>query len=177
MEMKHIRRSVQVFTMLILFIMLMFPLNFAAAQQGVPAGNSISSSLGVISYPTKGQPPSQQSQDEGMCYAWAKQQTGIDPIAVASRPTAQHGPAVGGGQRLGGAARGAAGGAAIGAIAGDAGKGAAIGAVTGTLAGGMRARRYGAAQEAQAQQAKTNTLQHFNRAFGACMEGRGYVVK
>ncbi len=145
-------------------------------EQARAAGNSISSSLGVMPYPTKGQNPSQQNQDEGECYAWAKQQTGIDPMAVAGRPT-QSGPPVGGGERVGGAAVGAAGGAAIGAIAGDAGKGAAMGAVAGTLAGGMRARRNRAAQEAQAEQGKAKTLQNFNRAFGACMEGRGYVVK
>jgi hypothetical protein len=31
--------------------------------------------------------------------------------------------------------------------------------------------------ETQAQQAKSSTIQHFNKAFGACMEGRGYTVK
>ena len=175
--MKDVRKRVLVFAVVILFTVLVVLLNFATAQQSRAAGNSISSSLGVIPYPMKGQTPSQQNQDEGECYAWAKQQTGIDPMAVASRPTTQPGPPVGGGERVGGAARGAAGGAAIGAIAGDAGKGAAIGAVAGTLAGGMRARRNKAAQEAQAEQAKAKTLQNFNRAFGACMEGRGYVVK
>jgi hypothetical protein len=175
--MKHVRKRTSVFAMIILFVGLVFLLSFATAQQLRTAGNSISSSLGVIPYPMKGQTPSQQNEDEGECYAWAKQQTGIDPMAVASRPTTQTGPAVGGGERVAGAARGAAGGAAIGAIAGDAGKGAAMGAVAGTLAGGARARRNRAVQEMQAEQAKEKTLQNFNRAFGACMEGRGYVVK
>ena len=129
-----------VFVSVVLFTVVMFPLGLAIAQQARAAGTSISSSLGVIPYPTKGQTPSQQNEDEGQCYAWARQQTGIDPMAVASRPTTQPGPAVGGGERIAGAARGAAGGAAIGAIAGDAGKGAAIGAVTGTVMGGARAR-------------------------------------
>jgi len=137
----------------------------------------ISSSLGVVPYPSKGQSAQQQNKDEGECYAWAKQQTGIDPVAVASAPTQQSGPAVGGGERARGAARGAAGGAAIGAIAGDAGKGAAAGAVVGTMAGGRQARQNRRAQEDQAEQAKAGTLQQFNKAFGACMEGRGYVVK
>jgi hypothetical protein len=171
-----VRKKALVF-MIILVTGVMFFFNIATAQQSRAPGNSISSSLGVIPYPMKGQIPSQQNQDEGECYAWAKQQTGIDPMAVASRPTTQPGPPIGGGERVGGAARGAAGGAAIGAIAGDAGKGAAIGAVTGTLAGGARARRNRAVQEMQAEQAKERTLQNFNRAFGACMEGRGYVVK
>ena len=175
--MKHLRKRTVKFTMVILIPAVVFLLNFVTAQPSQAAGSSISSSLGVIPYPIKGQNPSQQNADEGECYAWAKQQTGIDPMAVASKPTKQPGPAVGGGERVGGAAVGAGGGAAIGAIAGDAGKGAAIGAVAGTLAGGMRARKNKAAQEAQAEQAKAKTLQTFNRAFGACMEGRGYVVK
>lgn len=142
------------------------------------SAQSISSSLGVVPYPSKGQSAQQQSKDEGECYAWAKQQTGIDPVAVASAPAQQSGPAAGGGERLRGAARGAAGGAAIGAIAGDdAGKGAAAGAVVGTMAGGRQARKNKAAQEQQAEQAKAGTLQQFNKAFGACMEGKGYVVK
>ena len=141
------------------------------------SAQSISSSLGVVPYPSKGQSAQQQSKDEGECYAWAKQQTGIDPVAVASAPTQKSGPATGGGERVRGAARGAAGGAAIGAIAGDAGKGAAAGAVVGTMAGGRQARKNKAAQEQQAEQAKAGTLQQFNKAFGACMEGKGYVVK
>lgn len=141
------------------------------------SAQSISSSLGVVPYPSKGQSAQQQSKDEGECYAWAKQQTGIDPVAVASAPTQQSGPAAGGGERVRGAARGAAGGAAIGAIAGDAGKGAAAGAVVGTMAGGRQARKNKAAQEQKAEQAKAGTLQQFNKAFGACMEGKGYVVK
>jgi len=147
----------------------------ADAQQS--AGGSISASLGVVPYPSKGQSASQQNKDEGECYAWAKKQTGIDPVATASAPAPPAGPAVGGGERVRGAARGAAGGAAIGAIAGDAGKGAGIGAVVGTMAGGRQARQNKAAKQQQAEQAKAQTLQTFNRAFGACMEGKGYVVK
>lgn len=143
---------------------------------GVAHAQSLSSSLGVVPYPSKGQSPQQQTNDEGQCYAWAKQQTGIDPMAVASAPTYDGGPAVGGGERVVGAARGAAGGALIGAIAGDAGKGAAIGAVAGTMHGGRVARYNKAARQHQAQQSKAATLNHFNKAFCACMEGRGYTV-
>jgi len=144
---------------------------------GIAFAQSLSSSLGVVAYPSKGQSPNQQSKDEGECFAWGKQQTGIDPFAVASAPTQQPGPAVGGGERLRGAARGAAGGAAIGAIAGDAGKGAGIGAVAGTMVGGHKARKNQEAQQQQAEQNKAATLQQFNKAFGVCMEGRGYAVK
>jgi len=150
---------------------------FAVDCSSVLAQASISSSLGVVPFPAKGQSPPQQNQDEGTCYAWAKNQTGIDPIAVASAPPPPSGPAVGGGERVKGAAAGALGGLAIGAIAGDAGKGAGIGAVAGTMAGGRQARQHKQAQGQQAQEAKQGKLEHFNKAFGACMEGKGYVVK
>jgi len=141
----------------------------------VEAQQSLSSSLGVIVYPSKGQSAQQQNQAEGECYSWAKQNTGIDPVAAASAQT--QGATKGGGERVRGAARGAAGGAAVGAIAGDAGKGAAAGAVVGTMAGGRQKRKAKKEQEQQAEQAKASTLQQFNKAFGACMEGKGYTVK
>jgi len=141
------------------------------------AQHSISSSLGVVPYPSKGQSAAQQNKDEGECYTWAKQQTGIDPAAVASAPPPPSGPAAGGGERVRGAAKGAVGGLAVGAIAGDSGAGAAIGAVVGTMAGGRQARQNQQAQQQQAQDAKAGALRQFNKAFGACLEGRGYVVK
>ena len=164
-------RNTMAIVVAITLCMISTGLSSAYAQQ------SISSSLGLVPYPANGQSVSQQNQDEGECYAWAKQQTGIDPVAVANTPPPPAGPAVGGGERLRGAARGAAGGAAIGAIAGDTGDGAAIGAVAGTMAGGRKARQNKQAQAQDAQDAKAATIQHFNKAFGACMEGKGYVVK
>ena len=165
----------KMYRLLIMTAMTVFVLsigfNSSFAQQ------SISSSLGVVPYPSKGQSAKKQSQDEGECYAWAKQQTGIDPVAVANSPPPPSGPAVGGGERLRSAARGAVGGAAIGAIAGDTGKGAGIGAVAGTMVGGHKARQNQQAQSHQAQNAKTGAMQQFNEAFGACMEGKDYVVK
>ncbi len=149
----------------------------AIGSHGAFAQQSLSSSLGVVPYPAKGQSPAQQSKEEGECYAWAKTQTGIDPVAVASAPPPPSGPAAGGGERVRGAARGAVGGAAIGAIAGDTGQGAAIGAVAGTMKGGRNARQNKQAQAQQAQDAKAGTIQQFNKAFGACLEGKGYVVK
>jgi len=159
-----------IFSLMIVMLAVITLMGNASAQ-------SISSSLGLAPYPSKGQSVQQQSSDEGECYAWAKQQTGIDPVAVSGTPTQQPGPAAGGGERLKGAARGALGGAAIGAIAGDTGKGAGIGAVAGTMAGGKQARQNKAAKEQQAEQAKGGAIQQFNKAFSACMEGRGYLVK
>ena len=130
-------------------------------------------------YPAKGQSATQQKKDEAECYTWAKEQTGYDPaqaIQYAVPPPQQHI----GGERLRGAARGAAGGAAIGAIAGNAGKGAAIGAIGGTMVGGARQRQKlenNAQAATQQQQAVGQQQQNFQRAYGACFEGRGYTVR
>jgi hypothetical protein len=130
-----------------------------------------------IAYPAKGQSQAKQDKDDGECNVWAKNKTGVDPTAVASSPPPQEtGPAVGGGERLRGAARGALGGAAIGAIGGDAGKGAGVGAVAGTVVGGHRARQNQAARNESAQQGQAQQLESYNRAYSACMTGRGYTI-
>ena len=131
-----------------------------------------------IVYPAKGQSSAQQSKDDSQCYSWARQNTGIDPAAIASTPVPQEtGPAVGGGERVRGSLRGAAGGAAIGAIAGDAGAGAGIGAIAGTMVGGRRERQARDARNQQAVGQQQEMIHTFYRAYGACMEGRGYTIK
>jgi hypothetical protein len=130
-----------------------------------------------IAYPAKGQSAQQQQSDDGACYSWAKSNTGIDPATASAAPPQQSGPAVGGGERVGGAARGAAGGAVVGAITGDAGKGAAIGATAGTMAGGMRARQNKRAQNANAQAQSQGAMSTYYRAWSACMQGRGYSIQ
>src|ERR1700747_3654010 len=122
-----------------------------------------------VVYPAKKQTAQQQKKDDGECRAWAKQDTGIDPVAASQPAPQKTGPAVGGGERL----KGAAGGAIIGGIAGDAGTGAAVG----TVAGGVRARQNQRAQNEQAQQQQQQALDTYYKAYGACMEGRGYTVK
>lgn len=126
-------------------------------------------------YPAHGQSAEKQQSDDGACYAWARQNTGIDPVALANAPPPPQGPT---GARVGGAARGAAAGAIIGDVNhNDPGHGAAVGATAGALAGGVRARQQHAAQ-AQAAQANTqNTMNTYWRAYGACMQGRGYTVQ
>jgi hypothetical protein len=132
-------------------------------------------------YPSKGQSADQQNKDQGECYVWAKQQTGVDPAAVAQASSSQPPPSGPRGERVRGAAGGAAAGAIIGEIADDdAGKGAAVGAVVGTMAGGSRQRRAARNQAQQQQQVQAQAqgaMATYNRAFTACMEGRGYVVK
>jgi YMGG-like Gly-zipper len=165
------------------------------AQTAPPPATSkpLSTSLGVVVFPAKGQTSQKQSQDEGECYAWSKGQTGVDPMApppAATPPPAQ--PAAApppGGQRVRSAARGAAAGAVIGEVADDdAGKGAAIGATAGVLKGGAEKRKQqGQAdqdaekkqQEATQQQQAANQeqLKLFKNGFGACLESKGYTVK
>lgn len=129
-----------------------------------------------IIYPAKGQSPDQQQRDQGECHSWAVQNTGVDPAQVASSPPPQASTQPGG-ERVRGAARGALGGAAIGAIAGDTGKGAATGAVLGTMAGGHRSRQNQANAQQQAQSQQQSQINTYYRAYGACLEGRGYTVK
>jgi len=138
----------------------------------------------VFIYPSNGQSKEQQNKDEYECYNWARQQTGFDPMAqpqATTPPPAQEAQQGGAGR---GAARGAVVGVAAGAIAGDAGKGAAIGAASGALVGGMRRRDQTRRQEQEQEQWASNqnanyeqSRSNYNRAFGVCMEGRGYQVK
>ena len=131
-----------------------------------------------VVYPARGQSAQVQQRDTSECRTWAQKSTAIDPAQLASQPVPQEtGPATGGGERVGGAARGAVGGLAIGAIAGDAGQGAAIGAVVGTMAGGRQARRNQAARNEQAQAERSQAMNQYYRAYGACMEGRGYTIR
>jgi uncharacterized protein YcfJ len=135
----------------------------------------------TIVYPAKGQSAEQQQKDMAECSAWAKQTTGVDPVAVAQTSASQPAPSGPQGERVRGAARGAVGGAVIGEIANDdAGKGAAVGAVVGTMAGGARQRRKADAaqqQQQQVQQQSQQAIATYNRAVAACLEGRGYTIK
>jgi hypothetical protein len=160
-ELARIRRGVR----FPLFVVTLLAATAAAAQQ-------------PIVYPARGQSASLQSRDQSDCRAWAQRSTGIDPAVLAQQPVPQEtGPATGGGERARGAARGAVGGLAIGAIAGDAGQGAAIGAVVGTMAGGRQARRNQASRNDEAQGNRQETMNTYYRAYGACMEGRGYTIR
>lgn len=140
-----------------------------------------------IIYPAEGQSQDQQEQDEFQCFRWARDQTGFDPMQT---PTATSPPPQKEARR-GGAGRGAVAGAATGAIVGGiaggrkgAGRGALIGGGGGALIGGMR-RENQRKQEEQArnqwEQEQVNNYararNEYNRAFAACMTGRGYIVK
>lgn len=141
--------------------------------------------LNFIIYPARGQSQQQLQQDRIECQTWATQQTGFDPLAMpmatAPPPPGAQGSAVGGAVR--GGAVGAATGLAIGSLSGDAGRGAATGAIAGGVFGGLSSHsRQQDAQRAQQQWANQQASQHmqqrnaFDRAFTACMTGRGYTV-
>lgn len=126
----------------------------------------------IVAYPKKGQSAKQQDKDKYECYSWAKKQTGFDPQAAGTAGAGTQGHS---GSAVRGAGRGAAVGALGGAIGGDAGKGAAVGAGVGAAGGGAR-RRQAEKEQAQVQSQEKQKLSEFNKAEGACLQGRGYSV-
>jgi hypothetical protein len=138
---------------------------------------------GVIVYPADNQSAAQQNRDQGDCMSWASQQTGFDPTAPMQATSAPPPDAQPTTNRRRGALRGALLGVAVGAATGNAGKGAAIGAGTGALVGGARSREQLESSHQQQQawandQASQYQQQQngFNRAYGVCLQGRGYTV-
>src|SRR5215467_8365244 len=112
-------------------------------------------------YPTQGQSAQQEESDKGQCYGWAVKQTGFDPanprvVTPASPPSysGQAPPQQGG-----------------------------------VLFGGLRRLRFEEQEQqqmqmrqqqayaAQQQNALAQGRANYERAFGACMSGRGYSVR
>jgi hypothetical protein len=121
-----------------------------------------------VIYPAKGQSAKQQDKDKYQCYGWSREQTGFDPAQPATAAASASG------MPPGAMVRGAAGGAAIAAISEhDPAGGAAAGALGTAARGRMKERQ--AAQQQQA--AQTQQKAGYDRAFKACMEGRGYVLR
>jgi len=140
----------------------------------------------VIVYPAKGQSAEQTEKDKYECYQWAKGQTGFDPMAA---PVAQTAPPSREKEAAGAAQSGLVGGlggAAVGALLGGkkgAGRGALIGGGGGALMGGMRRhdqkQREQSARSSWEQRETANYAQgrnDYNRAYSACLTGRGYTV-
>ena len=143
----------------------------------VAATFAASASAQQYAYPAKGQSPDQQKKDEGECHTWAIQQSKYDPANPPKQAAAPAPATTATGTTAGAGARGAARGAVVGGVMGDAGAGAAAGAV----AARGQSRRQNAAQGQQQQQAATQQDQAgmaaYQKARGACLEGRGYTVK
>jgi YMGG-like Gly-zipper len=160
----------------------------ATTAAPAPAGPMKPAALGLAVYPGSGQDATQQAKDEGECYTWARQQTGIDPTVAATPAPVADAPK---GGAVKGAARGAARGAAVGAVGDDdyrrdegnldAGEGAAAGAAVGAAKGRRAQKKAGKQAEAQATQAASaedaTRKDTFKKAWGACLEGKGYSVK
>ena len=142
------------------------------------AGQAMAQELYI--YPANGQSAEQQDKDKFECYNWAKNDTGFDPMAV---PTTSSAPPSGQ-KKSGGAVRGALGGAVLGGVLGDSGKSAKRGAVAGGLIGGVRqsskntrTEQKRSDWERQESANYANNRNNYNRAYSACLEGRGYTVK
>ena len=128
-------------------------------------------------YPAGGQSRDQQDLDEAQCNRFATEQTGFDPRRTPTATTRAPEQQGGAGR---GAVRGALLGTAVGALSGNTSQGAAIGAASGGLMGGMRRRDSNRQQDQWAQRESSNyqnNRSQFNRAFGVCLEGRGYTVR
>jgi hypothetical protein len=170
----------------------------AALAQTPPAQptgqKTLAATMNVYAFPTKGQTPEQQSQDEAACYQYAVTNTGVDPFQLQKQAQAQQQQAqqaqqqaaqAGKGAGASGAVKGAAAGALIGEIASDdAGKGAAYGAAAGVLVGrrkGKEAEKQASAQASQqsqtAQQSTQQQMDNFKKAFSVCLEAKNYMVK
>ena len=163
--------------------------------QAPPSGQkTLAATMSVYVFPTEGQTPEVQSQDEAACYGWAVQNVGTDPFELSKQAQAQaqqteqaeqQAAQVGRGAGASGAVRGAARGALIGEIFDDdPGKGAAYGAAAGMIRSRRRGRaaRHQAeeAAEQQGQQAQAATaeqLANFKKAFSVCLEAKSYMVK
>jgi hypothetical protein len=127
-------------------------------------------------YPAKGQTAEQQERDEFECHQWATKDTGVDPVALAEQKLAAPTPAA----HEDSAARSAGIGAMRGAADGDAGAGAVRGFGIGRMVSVLRAKR----QLREQQSASTtdgaavqSDLDKYDRAYAACLTGRGYTVK
>lgn len=124
-------------------------------------------------YPAKNQTDEQMGRDKEDCHAWAVKETGVDPEKVAEATVPPK-------SASGGAAGGAAFGAARGAMSGDAGAGAIRGVGIGRLFHAIRARRQMEEQHqasTQDHQQRQAQLQKYDRAYTACLTGRGYTVQ
>ena len=131
-------------------------------------------------YPAQDQSAEQMDKDKHECYNWAKKDSGFDPMAVPTTSTAP--PS--GQKKSGGVVKGGLAGAATGAIIGDNRKATRRGAAAGGLIGGVRQSSQNtkvdqSQQQWEQQEASryANERDNYNRAYSACLEGRGYTVK
>ncbi|MFV1972286.1 MAG: hypothetical protein ACC648_01085 [Thiohalobacterales bacterium] len=130
-------------------------------------------------YPKEGQSTEQTDKDKFECYNWAKNDSGFDPMATPRTTSA----APSGQTKSGTMVKGGLGGAVIGGLLGGK-SGAGKGALAGGLVGGVHQSQYNKKVESERAQWEqresanyTNNRNNYNRAYAACLEGRGYSVK
>ncbi len=140
-------------------------------------------------YPARGQSERQLARDRFECYQWATRESGFDParaIATAPQPSVRVEPDPPSGV---GTATGVLAGAAIGAAVSNS-RHNAEGAAVGALLGGIVGAASDSARSAQAAQIERDLNRQsasqamldargsaYQRAFSACLEGRGYTVR
>lgn len=129
-------------------------------------------------YLSNGQTKELQNKDEWECHQWAKNKTGIDPVAMAEKEikpseTQSESVAVG-------AKKGIFHGLLAGAIrGGDFARGIPMGTGIGAL---MALRRHRKAMQKQHQEyvsaydQRAAKLKTYDKAYGVCLRGRGYAV-
>jgi hypothetical protein len=121
----------------------------------------------MFAFPKDGQSQEQQQADKQYCESWAGQQTG----SASGSPAAESTPSE---ERMGGGPfRGAMRGRMIGEAAGNPG----AGMMGGGMAGMIRRRMEKGRQETQQESPQRGNTNAHDRAFKACMEGRGYTVE
>jgi len=153
----------------LLFAALMSAMNIATANE-------------LMIFPAKGQSAETMDQDKYTCYGWAKGQSGFDPMKVPTTTTAP--PKSKEGSVAGTAVGGAVGGAVLGKVIGGNKKSAKRGALAGGLVGGVsqssknnKSKKKQKKWEQEQASNYADNRNNYNRAYSACLEGKGYTVK
>lgn len=133
------------------------------------------SALALTPVPLKGQTPEQMAADQQECASQATAQTGYNPSAPP--PTSAAAPERG--QRIAGAARGAAAGKVISNVTKESETSEAkeAGAKLGVMKGGAEQRQGRREQRQQAEQQQAQAQQQasaYDNALSACLQSRGY---
>lgn len=143
----------------------------------------------LVMYPNRGQSLEQIEKDKYECYVWAKSESGYDPLNLDASSQRSTVPPPEPDRNVGSsAAKGGLGGALLGAglgalLGGRRGAltGAAIGGIGGAVVGSesqkSENKREASAQRAEEQGVVDAKRDKYERAFSACLEGRGYIIK
>ncbi|MEK0084416.1 hypothetical protein [Benzoatithermus flavus] len=163
--------------------MLMFPITRIALAGALGLALLMPQGLQAqaMIYPNAGQTPEQLNQDRAACQNQATAQSGYNPSQPAAVPAPARPQA---GQRLAGAARGAAAGALVEGTTSKSEREiedpSQAAARAGAMVGGSRQRqgRREARRDTRQQQATPSQQQAaFSQSFTACMTAKGYTVQ